>query len=260
MNKVVVITGGNSGIGKQTAELFQKQNDVVVVVSKNVTPSETDYECDVSNFEQVKQVFFQIGEKFGRIDVLINNAGYGISGAAELLPNEAISNLFEVNVMGVVNCSQAALPFMQKGGRILNLSSAMAFFPLPFRTMYAASKMAVATLSQGMAMELKQGGIGVCAICPGDTKTNFTKNRVKHFETNERYGNRISNAASGLDGKEEKRMNPIVVANAIVGQANRSRMRPVVIVGTKYKVLYHVAKLFPLRLRLFLTEKLFGGY
>lgn len=258
--RVVVITGGNSGIGLETANLFRKNGDIVIVISKNVEEDQLNFKCDVSNYEQVKQVFEKISKLYNKIDILINNAGYGISGASELLPNSQVQNLFDVNVMGVINCTQCALPFMNKGGKVINIGSAMAFFPLPFRTMYASSKIAVVNLSYGLRMELKDFGIDVCVICPGDVKTNFTKNRIKNFETNEKYGQRIKNAAESLDSKEDKRMPASYVAQKIFNVCNKTKIKPLVIVGNKYKLLYFVQRFFPINLILNVIEKNFGGY
>lgn len=261
MKKVAVITGGSSGIGLQTAKLLKEKNYDVVILANNIEKENTNnYKCDVSNEEQVKAVFEQIGKKYNQIDVLINSAGFGISGASELIEASQINNLYNVNVMGIVHTSQQALKYMKPGAKIINLGSAMAFFPLPFRTMYASSKAAVVTLSYGMKMELEEYGVGVCVVCPGDVKTNFTKNRVKNFVTNEKYGQRIERAANELDGKEDKRMEPIVVAKQIVKQLESKNMKRMIIVGTKYRVLYVLQKLLPTSWVHKVIAKNFNGY
>jgi short-subunit dehydrogenase len=109
-------------------------------------------------------------------------------------------------------------------------------------------------------MELKNFGINVCVVCPGDVKTNFTKNRIKNYDTNEKYGNHIEKASSDLDSKEHKRMSPKIVAKEIFKASNKSKTKPLVIVGTKYKVLYVLQRFFPVNLILKLIEKFFGGY
>ncbi len=262
MKRVVVITGAGSGIGKETAGLFSTGGDIVVNISLNVETNEDSniYNCDVSVEEEVESVFQKIYNKFGHIDVLINNAGFGVSGAVELIPTTNINSIYNVNVLGVIYCSKHALKYMKPGAKIINIGSAMAFFPLPFRSIYASTKAAVVTLSYGMRMELNNFGVSVCVICPGDVKTNFTKNRVKDFQTNEKYGDRIKNAAGSLDEKENKRMSPIIVANAIFKQANKKKTKHMVIVGFKYKVLYVLQKLLPAKWVLAVTEKSFGGF
>jgi short-subunit dehydrogenase len=261
MGKIIVITGATSGIGKTTRELFEQRGDTVCSLARHDDgKSKNFYACDVSNEENVKTVFEEIGKKFGKIDILINNAGFGISGALELINSEQIKNLYDVNLFGTIYCYKYGLKYMSSGGKIVNISSACALFPLPYRGYYCSSKSAVSMLSNCMRMECKPLGIDVVAVCPGDVKTNFTKNRVKNFETNERYGDRIKNATQGIDGREDKRMKPDCVAKAIVKICDKKKTKPYYIVGAKYKVLNFVMRFFPLATLLNSTEKLFGGH
>lgn len=252
----VVITGGTSGIGLACLNQFNKKGDRVIILARhNPENLPNFYACDVSNEEEVKKTFDEIGTKFGVIDVLINNAGFGISGAIELMPTSDIKKLFDVNFFGIINCYKHALPYMKKGGSIINISSVCAFFPLPFRGLYCASKSAVNLLTYSQRMECKPFGIKVSAVCPGDTKTNFTKNRVKNFETNDRYGDRIKNATEKVDSKENNRMKPEKIAKAIYKVSIKKNPKPYIIVGFKYKIL----KIFSLRILLYFTSKFFGG-
>ncbi len=261
MGRVVVVTGGTSGIGEKTAKLFAQNGDTVVVLSlKNQNHSKNFYLCDVSNEVMVKDTFDKIHDKFGNIDILINNAGYGISGAVELIDDQTMQQLFEVNYFGVVYCSKYCLPYMNKGGKIINISSACALFPLPFRSLYCASKAAVHMLSQSMRLECKSFDIGVLSVCPGDVKTSFTKNRIKNYDTNERYGDRVRNAALAVDTREHKRMAPDVVARALYKQSIKKHNKPFVIVGGKYKLLYFMTKVFPASWVHGVISKMFGGY
>ena len=103
------------------------------------------------------------------------------------------------------------------------MSSAMALFPVPFRSIYGAIKSAVLNFSFSLKMELKPLGIDVCAICPGDIKTNFTKNRVKNFETSERYGNRLQSATEKSDSREEKRIPSEICAKKMFNIINKKK-------------------------------------
>jgi len=258
--KKIVITGGTSGIGKACLEKFSSAGDNVIVLSrKNPDNLKNFVECDVSNFENVKIAFDEIKKEMGTIDVLILNAGYGISGAIELVDNKDIENLFDVNLFGVINCYKCALPMMKSGSLIINMSSACAFFPLPFRGLYCSSKSALNMLTYSMKMECEPFGVKVCAVCPGDVKTNFTKNRVKNFDTNERYADRIKNATSKVDGREEKRMSADKVANVVFKISLKRRVKPYYIVGFKYKALNFAMRFLPLSALLFFTSKIFGG-
>ncbi|MBQ3214204.1 MAG: SDR family NAD(P)-dependent oxidoreductase [Clostridia bacterium] len=257
----VVITGGTSGIGKSCYEYFSSKGDnVIILARKNPEKLPNFYVCDVTDEMQVMQVFNTIGTKYACIDVLINNAGFGISGATELVDEKTSKDMFNVNYFGVVNCYKYALPYMKKGSTIINLSSVCAFFPLPFRGHYCASKSAVNMITYSQRMECNPFGVKVTAVCPGDVKTNFTKNRVKNFETNERYGDRIKNAAESIDSKDDKRMKPIVVAKAVYKQSKKRNPKPYTIVGTKYKILNFAMRFLPLNLLLRFTSKFFGGF
>lgn len=260
MSKIIVITGGTSGIGKEMFNLYKTQGHTVISLAKDVqTPTEYSLNCDVSNEDMVKTCIEQIGTKYGRIDVLINCAGYGISGALELIPSHQAEQQFAVNMHGAFMVNKYAIKYMQKGSTIVHIASACALFALPFRGLYCASKSAINMYSDCLRLELKPLGINVVSICPGDVKTNFTKNRVKVFETNERYGDRISNAAYNIDKNQDKRMSPVYVANKIVKISNKKKPKPMYIIGTKYQFLYFASKVFPKSVILHFTDKMFGG-
>ena len=257
----IVITGGTSGIGKACLEYFNlKQDNVIVLARKNPDNLPNFYKCDVTDEENVRKVFESIGSKYTNIDVLINNAGYGISGATELIDTSIAKGMFDVNLFGVINCYKYALPFMKKGGNIINISSVCALFALPFRGLYCSSKSAVNMLTFSQRMECQPFGINVSAVCPGDVKTNFTKNRVKVYETNERYGDRIKNAADKIDRKENERMPAEYLAKKIYKVSKKKNPRPYTIVGTKYKILNFAMRFLPLSLLLKFTSKIFGGF
>ncbi len=246
MDRVVVITGGTSGIGKCVAELFQKSQDIVIVLAKDgCDDSGMQYTCDVANEEQVKECFADIQRRFGRVDILLNNAGYGMSGITELIPLEKSKAIFDVDFFGVVNCTKYALPMMARGGKIVNTGSAMAFFPVPYRAYYAAVKSAVVTMTYAQRSELKPLGIDMCTICPGDIKTNFTKSRVKEYETNDRYGDAIEKATKKVDGRENKRIPAEVCAKRMYKIINKKHFKPMYIIGGMHKFLHFVARFIP---------------
>ena len=259
MDKVVVITGGTSGIGLDLKNLFLQNGDKVFVLSNMEVEEENHYYCDISNDLKVRQIINDIGQKCGKIDILINCAGFGMSAITELVPFEQIEKLNNVNYYGTLYTIRASLPFMDKGSKIINIASAMALFPVPFRAIYASVKSAVLTLSYALRMELKPLGIDVVAFCPGDIKTNFTKNRVKEFETTERYGNRLATATEKSDSREDKRIPSIVCAKAMFKQINKNKTKPMYIIGGKYKFLYFLTRITPKSWLLGITNKLYGG-
>ena len=246
MERIVVITGGKGGIGSETVKLFQESHDKVIILDRTVDPeNEMHYTCDISDEETVKAVFEDIGKRFGRIDILINNAGYGMNGITELTTSEAARKIFDVNFFGLWLCTKYALPYILEGGKVINISSAMAIFPVAYRAFYGASKAAVSALTFAQRLELEKIGVDMCAICPGDIKTNFTANRVKNFETNERYGNNMKMVTQKMDRSEDKRIKPIVVAKAIFKISKKKRTKPMYIVGKKYKFLNFLKHIFP---------------
>lgn len=259
MSRVIVITGGTSGIGFGLKEMFEKNGDTVYTFSIEENESPNHYEGSVDHEIKVNQVFNDIHEKHGNIDMLINCAGFGMSAITEIADIEKIKNVIDVNFYGTLYCIRAALRYMKEGARIVNMSSAMALFPVPFRSIYGASKSAVLSLSMAMRMELAPAGIDVVAICPGDTKTNFTKNRIKEFETTERYGDRLKTATEHSDAKEDKRMTAEFVAEKIYNIINKPKTKPFYIIGGKYKFLYFLTKITPKSLLINITGKKLGG-
>lgn len=256
--RTVVITGASSGIGKELCSIFEQDGFEVIKIARSLNnPDENEYSCDVSNFEQVLETFKQIAMKHHHIDILVNNAGFGLFGAAEFLPENECHKQFDVNFFGVLNCTKCALPLMTSGGKIINISSACALFSLPFRALYSASKAAVNSLSYGMRNELKNAGIDVVAICPGDVKTEFVQNRVKYFETNLRYGNQIERAADFVDSKNDKRMDKTKVAKKIYKISTKKKCKAMYVIGFKYKVLNFLSRLVPTSWLLWGIHKLF---
>lgn len=257
MQKIIVITGASSGIGLETKKILEKDN-IVISLDRTPTDDPNHITCDISKHENIENAFSIIKEKYGHIDVVINNAGYGLSGAIELIPMEDIKKLFDVNFFGALDIVKQSLPLMSSGGKIINISSACAIFALPYRSMYCASKSALSMLSIALNMECKPSKISVCTVCPGDTKTNFTKNRIKINTTNERYGESVIKSANFVDKREDRRMSPIFVAKKLVKLVNKKKMPTQIIIGTKYKFFYFFKRILPTNLFYKIVNKLFN--
>ena len=253
--KIIVITGASSGIGKRLKDYFQREN---TVISLSRTAKSPDIECDLCDERAIDRAANRIIEKFGKVDILINNAGYGLYGAAELLTDEQIEKQFSANLTGAILLTKKLLPVMHSGSKIINVSSACALFPLPFRTMYCASKAGLSMFSNGLKMELAPYGIDVTAICPGDVKTTFTKNRVKNYATNDRYGERISVADGKISARENKRMPEDYAVGKIIKIVEKGKYKPMYIVGGKYKLLYFLYRVTPHSLFMSVTRKIFS--
>lgn len=257
--KVVVITGATSGIGTAAAELFRARGARVVCVARRKSPVFDSVCADVTDAEQVTRAFGEILEKYGRIDVLVNNAGGGISGSAEDTAPEDAERLFALNFFGALNTVRAVLPHMrsQGGGTIVNISSVAAEFAIPFQSFYSASKAALSSLTAALRNEAAPFGVKVSAVLPGDVKTNFTAARRK-FASNPAYGDHAERAVAAMERDERGGMPPEKVAKAIVAVAQRKNPPVKKTVGFKYKLFVALARILPSRLVSYILGKMYG--
>lgn len=183
MNKVVLITGGSSGIGKCIGEFLTLKGYKVYGTSRNpdkvIVSKFTLIKLDVREVESIKGAIQEVLTLENRIDVLINNAGVGITGPLEEVPGEEILNNFQTNVFGPVEVIKAVLPAMrrQKEGLIINVTSIAGYMGLPFRGIYSSSKSALEMITEALRMELKPFRIEVTNVAPGDFATNIAAGR-----------------------------------------------------------------------------------
>lgn len=229
--RIIVITGASSGLGLGLLKKFEALGDKVIDISLDGR----DYSCDVSNYKELKKVLDEIYLNYGAIDMLITCAGYGISGAIELLNEEDTKKQFDVNFFGTANACKYSIPILKPNGKIILIASATALFPLPFKAYYCASKSAVDSFAQSLRMELSNTKIQVTSICPGDVKTNFSNNRVKIYATNERYGNSIELSTKPTEKTEARRMSPEYAVNKIFKVCEKKHLKPRYIIGKQYK-------------------------
>ena len=188
MNKTVLITGATSGIGKETALLLASKGFLVYGTARNVEGKNLPFRLlpmDVRNETSIKEAIQQILTEVGRIDILINNAGVGITGAVEELPAEQLHNVFATNLYGAIAVIQQVLPAMraQGSGRIINIASIAGYMGLPFRGAYSASKGALLLMSEALRMEVKQFGIEVTTISPGGDPKEMAEKILKIINT-----------------------------------------------------------------------------
>lgn len=257
MSKTIVITGGSSGIGKELVKEFLQNGDVIINLSRTNNDNYDNFiECDVTDIESVKSAFNEIATKYHQIDLLINNAGIGISGATELLDVEKIETCIQTNYFGAINVTRQALAIMPRKSKIVNISSVSGLIPVPYRGVYASAKSAMNMFSYSLRMELANYGIKVVCICPGDVKTEFTANRLKDFETNEKYGDSIALSTNHIDSRQDKRMSVGYVAKKIF-KICEEKNGAKYIIGIKYKVFNFFQKLLPTTLFNFLVAKMF---
>jgi NAD(P)-dependent dehydrogenase (short-subunit alcohol dehydrogenase family) len=183
MSKVVLITGGSSGIGKSIGEFLSQKGFTVYGTSRNPDPISNSVfplvALDVRDANSIQTAVSQIILEAGRLDIVINNAGVGITGPLEEIPMQEIKNNFETNFFGPIEVMKAVLPQMrsQQSGLIINITSIAGYMGLPYRSVYSASKGALELITESLRMEVKPFGIQITNVAPGDFATNIAAGR-----------------------------------------------------------------------------------
>ncbi len=209
------------GIGRSLADYFSKQGHRVYGTSRKPMTEVVSFEVltmDVTNEQSVQSAVGQIIEKENRIDILINNAGLGIIGALEEVPEAMIQQVFETNVWGLLRVCRVVLPQMRKqnDGLIINVSSVAATMGLPFRGIYSASKAAVEILTESLSMEVSPFGIRVCSVLPAEVKTSINDNRlVANSNTSSPYQAIIETMNTKVKAAINSAADPMYIVEAI---------------------------------------------
>jgi len=187
--KIVIVTGASTGIGRETALAFAGAGAHVIAAARNTARLQElagsgilAVPTDVTRDEDVKRLVEITVAKFGRVDILINNAGFGIRATVENTAFADAQQLMDVNFFGLLRCIQAVLPHMKKqgSGQIVNVGSILSLLATPRNSIYCASKFAVRALSDAIRIELRGTGIDVILIMPGYTDTPFFENQVRY--------------------------------------------------------------------------------
>ncbi len=256
--KVVLITGGSSGIGRAIGIYLTSKGFRVYGTTRNLArhPDFNDFsllELHVGDSASVEAAINQLIGKEGKLDVLINNAGIGIAGPIEETPTEEILKAFDTNFNGPINLIKAVLPFMraQKSGLIINITSIAGYMGLPYRGIYSATKGALELVTEALRMEVKDFGVHVANIAPGDFVTNIAAGRY-HVPVKENspyhkpYGKTLKLMDEGVGSGE----NPIRVAKMVLE----------IIIAKNPKAHYKVGaflQLFSLFLKKVLPDKMY---
>ena len=257
-NRTVVVTGGSSGIGRATAKRFAAMGDRVYDLSRHSAgdPGVTHIDADVTKPETLQTAVEAITAATGGIDLLVCCAGMGVSGAVEFIPESDARRQFDVNLFGVIHTVKAVLPVMReaRAGRIICVSSVAAVYAIPFQAYYSASKAAINAFADALNNEVKDFGISVCAVMPGDIATGFTAAREKTVAGEDIY-TKAASAVAKMERDEENGMSPDAVAALIVKLAEKKRVSPLYTVGLSYKALVFLKRLFPAAF----ASKIVGG-
>jgi short-subunit dehydrogenase len=195
--KVAIVTGASSGIGLAAAKLLADKGAKVALVSRSKEklqnladqiPNSNAFAADMSKVFEVKAMVKQVAERFGKIDVLVNNAGVGYDATVEEMDVDTFHYIFDLDLVGPVVAMQQVVPFMKKqdGGAVINVSSAVALMTLPNNAPYASIKSALALVSKTANEELKPFNISVSVVYPYITLTNFEKNTIRQHPVPEK--------------------------------------------------------------------------
>ena len=248
MENVALVTGCSSGIGLETAVALAREGHFTFATMRNLKKAETlekivkdenlpisILELDVDNKESMDNAIEKIMEQKGRIDTLVNNAGWGMWGTVEDVSIDEFKEQFETNFFSIVRMIQKIAPIMrkQKSGSIVNVSSVAGRIGFPVSPAYISSKFALEGLSECLRFELSPFGINVITIEPGVIKTNFfdSMKMAKKSDSNSVYNDITSKVISGVKMMAEMGTEPKEVANAILKSINDKNPLPRYIVG-----------------------------
>jgi len=260
--RVVVITGASSGIGFEVAKYFVEKGDIVYGLSrrKNEQSGIHSISCDVTNYDEIEKTIKTIYDKEKHIDILINNAGFGISGSVENQKNEDIENIFKVNFFGAVKITQTVLPIMRKQGygKIFNTGSVAGIIPIPFQSFYSATKASLDIWAKALSLEVMPFNIQVCTMLVGDTKTGFTAERQKSsVDIEGDYSKIVERSITKMEHDEQNGKSPLTVAKSIYKLSKKRKIPSTKTVGFAYKTLLFLQKILPQKFMLWVIKKLY---
>ena len=256
--KNVFITGGSSGIGLSTAELLAGRGYIVYAASRNPSSDIRRFpgggeihpvQIDVRDPLSVESAADAVLSK-ADIGIVVHCAGNGIACPAEHFPAEAVAALIEANYCGVMRVNSKFLPHMRErgGGLCVIVGSVAGVFPVPFQSHYCSSKAALDLYAATLRMELREHGVKVCLIMPGDTKTGFTDARSYEVDETSPYYHACLEAVHKMEKDELGGKPPITVARAILMLCDRKNPPLRTVIGFDYKLLVFLRRLLPDRM------------
>jgi len=270
--RVALVVGASSGMGKACAEYLREQGYYVYGTSRRASfPVDSSYRqeqgfltmipLDVTDDCSIKKAVDFVIAQEGQINVLLNCAGYGLSGAVEDISREEGHRIFDTNMIGMMMVCKQVLPHMrsQRQGLIVNIGSVAGLFALPFQSMYSATKYAVEAMTEALRMEVRPFGIKVSLIDPGDVSTGFTKARqvAQAALTNPVYRERHDKAVNTMIKSELNGPGPEIVVRAFA-RILQSKNPPVrVITSLDYRAAALAKRLLPARLVEFIVERVY---
>lgn len=261
MVEVAIVTGGSGGIGRCTAARLAAAGCRVYEFSRHDRPQEgvNHIGADMTDENQVRAAVGEVLRREGRIDILVCNAGFGISGAAELTSGADSHAQLELNLFGTDNACRAVIPAMreQGGGRIVCMSSIAGILPIPFQLWYSVSKAAINAYVLALQNEVRPFNISVCAVLPGDIRSGFTGARRKTVEEGA-YAGRVARSVAKMEHDEETGMSPEQAGAYVARVALLRRSSPLKALGVPYKAAAMAAKLLPRRVSNYIVGRMYA--
>lgn len=257
MSKIIIVTGASSGIGKSIAQLLSSNGFMVYGTCRDPKKYNiTDFnllQCDINNNNEIKDFIKYVINKEGRVDVLINNAGIGITGPLEETSQDDIKSAFQTNFFGPVEMIKQCIPIMREknDGLIINITSVLGYFGIPFRGIYCATKSSMEIIGEVFSMELKKFNIRVVNIAPGDFKTDIISRRIDSRENNfSVYKKDYLKSIKSANKHVENAQSPEIISKLILKIINSSNIK------IHYKIGPFIQK-FSIILKRILPDKLF---
>lgn len=256
MQKVAIITGASHGIGYAIAIKLLDADWKVYNISRHKCDHEKiiSYEADVNNYSKIVEIFEEVFKIEGRIDAVINNAGFGIAGAIEETKPENVDSIINTNLAALIKICGISIPYLkQNKGRIINISSVAGVIPLPYQACYSATKAGVEVFSRALATEVRHLGIKVTAVLPGDTKTDFTKSRVIDGQSE-----RMTKSVGKMAKDEQNGKSPDYVAKIVLKILKQKRPPLRKTIGFLSKFEIFLTRICSTKFVNFIVRKLYG--
>ena len=259
--QTLLISGGSSGIGKATVDLFAKRGWMVYELSRHGESREhvRHINCDVTDEQSVLDAVATALSEVNKLVVVIANAGFGISGTIEFTPTEDVRRQFDVNFFGALHLAKAVLPQLRKqnSGTIIFTSSVAAILSVPYQAFYSATKAAINAMALALQNEVREFGIHVAVLMPGDVQTGFTAARNKSAAGEDVYTT-AHKAVATMEHDEQHGMGAEQMAKCLWRIANKRNPAPQYVGGGSYKLLCFLDRLLPKRLVNWIEYKVYS--
>jgi len=230
--KVVLLTGASGGLGQAIAKQLSAQGCKVYGTSRKIVENQhfISVQMDLTDSQSIQEAVAFVLAKENKIDILINNAGIGITGSIEETDLHDVRKVFETNFFGMMHLIQEILPNMraQKSGMIINVSSIAGYTGLPYRGIYSATKSAVMRMTEALSSEVKAMGIKVIDIAPGDFKTNIAEGRIyTKLDNKSPYFDSYQQVLKMIDKEVDAGLHPDVLSKKLgkITQKNKPKLR-----------------------------------